>query len=507
MSFCILHLQYKTQPIIQTESLFALYSPFKVILSKLNEIIKTTSLTEETVFCHIPTLRIIPNWDDPISTHCEESAKILIEIYPIQSSSVIQFHNEYSTVILPSHLQHFIDEEKQRIKRITIQQQSQSSPLSPRMKITSSVKAMIGRTFNAMIVQKPSCSYTKQLQHLITIKTGNIKKDIPALWYKASKTTTNQHEPVTLLYFHDYNEDLGLISQSLKVLCETMHCNILAFEYPSYGIYEQNYSDETLANNSDYVYSYLTMILKKQPDHVIFVGKGIGAAIALKLASTKKSKRKVVASGVILISPKMDPSSFGKGIFENKKTIKNVSIPVFCLSGSLDKNCCDLKKLQNLVKSPHDFVKIEGASDDLEDLYFGEYTETLSSFIVKLFPEYSHLFSGKELENAKPNQFKESPIEIVTSFLKQLHLEQYTEMFICFGYISIDDIMSMQDEEIDMIGMEEKDSNILKEYMKKKRLQVNRFSRSESLQQIEFEGSDEIVCITPDICSAVYPDV
>ena len=31
----------------------------------------------------------------------------------------------------------------------------------------------------------------------------------------------------------------------------------------------------------------------------------------------------------------------------------------------------------------------------------------------------------------------------------------------------------------------------MKKYMKKKRLQLNRFSRSESLQQIEFEGSDD----------------
>ena len=46
----------------------------------------------------------------------------------------------------------------------------------------------------------------------------------------------------------------------------------------------------------------------------------------------------------------MDPSSFARGIFENKKSIKHVTIPVFCLYGELDKNCCDMKKLQNIVK-------------------------------------------------------------------------------------------------------------------------------------------------------------
>ena len=107
MAFSCLHIIYKTTPIYETESFFALYSEMRMIIEKLND----SNQNESTVFCFIPSKRIIPQWEDQISQYCEESETITIEVYPITAQTVVKFHQENVAVQLPNHLQHFVDEE------------------------------------------------------------------------------------------------------------------------------------------------------------------------------------------------------------------------------------------------------------------------------------------------------------------------------------------------------------------------------------------------------------
>lgn len=47
-----------------------------------------------------------------------------------------------------------------------------------------------------------------------------------------------------ILFFHGNAEDLGTSMRFLKLIRETLRANIIAVEYPSYGIYKKKVSAE-----------------------------------------------------------------------------------------------------------------------------------------------------------------------------------------------------------------------------------------------------------------------
>ncbi|KAL7713569.1 SAM domain-containing protein [Entamoeba marina] len=464
MGYCFINHTYHAKQISSSNTMYSVFSKLSVVLGAISPSPKT-----DTVFCHIPAINVMPSWDDTISTYANDGDSIEMNIYPITSESINKFHKDFPSAHVPNSFQKFLIRPKIDSAEATPINTPINTPTSPRTKISRIGDMVLGRAFNVAIANKPPCSYTQSLQHLIWIKTGDVKKDIPALWYKCSFNSNNKVEPVTILYCHDCGEDLGLISGSLELLCETMHCNILAFEYPSYGLYNHSYSDELLSKNADYVYLYLTGLLEKPSNRLIIVGKGIGSAVALVLgrAKHKVKKHTDIAAGIILISPKMDPSAFGyKGIFENSKTIKSVKLPVFGIYGELDKFASCAKKLESYLKSTHQFVSIPDGNDDIEIRHYDEYSESISTFITKMFPEFSSLFSGAALEKMKPTEFSQSPIDVIREILTTIGLERYTETFICFGYMCIEDLQTMGDEEVEMIGLSAKDGKKLLEFIK-----------------------------------------
>ncbi|KAL7720171.1 SAM domain-containing protein [Entamoeba marina] len=505
MGYCFINHTYHAKQISSSNTMCSVFSKLSVVLDAI-----TPSPNTDTIFCHIPAINVIPSWDDTISTYANDGDSIEMNIYPITSESINKFHKDFPSAPIPDFLQEHINHRKEEPTIAT----PVNTPTTPRIRISRIGDMVLGRAFNVAMANKPPCSYTQSLPHLIWIKTGDVKKDIPALWYKCSFNSNNKVEPVTILYCHDCGEDLGLISGSLELLCETMHCNILAFEYPSYGLYNHSYSDELLSKNADYVYLYLTGLLGKPSNRLIIVGKGIGSAVALVLgrAKHKLKNHTDIAAGIILISPKMDPSAFGyKGIFENSKTIKSVKLPVFGIYGELDKFASCAKKLESYLKSTHQFVSIPYGSDDIEVRHYDEYSESISTFITKMFPEFSSLFSGAALEKMKPTEFSQSPIDVIKELLSTIGLERYTETFICFGYMCIEDLQTMGDEEVEMIGLSAEDGKKLLEFinvgknMKPKRRKSNkRHNRSESGTVIRFSTaspslneSEDFKALTP----------
>ena len=157
----------------------------------------------------------------------------------------------------------------------------------------------------------------------------------------------------------------------------------------------------------------------------------------------------------------MDPSIFGKGLFENVKMIKAVSLPVYAIYGEKDKYVQNVKKLQPMIRNAKKFVSVEGVVD-IENESYDEYIEHLSSFVVDMFSDFKSLFSGAALETIKPKAFLMDPIDIVRSYLEECGLGKYTETFISFGYLREEDIEMMIDEDIEMIGMTPEECTILK---------------------------------------------
>ncbi len=62
-----------------------------------------------------------------------------------------------------------------------------------------------------------------------------------------------------LLYFHGNAEDIGYSEEFLRYLVKALKINVLAMEYPSYGIYteEGGCSDKKIKEDAEYMYRYV----------------------------------------------------------------------------------------------------------------------------------------------------------------------------------------------------------------------------------------------------------
>lgn len=61
------------------------------------------------------------------------------------------------------------------------------------------------------------------------------------------------------MYFHGNAEDVGLSYRDLDILKKSLEVNILAMEYPGYGVYRDldGCSAEKIRKDCDYVYRYV----------------------------------------------------------------------------------------------------------------------------------------------------------------------------------------------------------------------------------------------------------
>jgi hypothetical protein len=62
-----------------------------------------------------------------------------------------------------------------------------------------------------------------------------------------------------LIYFHGNAEDIGLSYRDLDILKKSLKINILAMEYPGYGVYQDSKGcdSDKIKADAKYLYQYL----------------------------------------------------------------------------------------------------------------------------------------------------------------------------------------------------------------------------------------------------------
>lgn len=191
---------------------------------------------------------------------------------------------------------------------------------------------------NTVLFRAPIPSYTSTRfgDELIWIP-GQSDIAIPCLFLHSHQPTTT-----TFLFFHANAEDLGKVYDFLDIMRCVLEVNILAPEYPGYGIYKGSSTCNHILSDSMIVYKFLHQGLKLNPGNVCIVGRSIGTGPASWLASQG-------AGGLILLSPytsirKAAKSVFGKLLqyiikdqFKNIEYMKKVTCPVLFIHGKKDK--------------------------------------------------------------------------------------------------------------------------------------------------------------------------
>ena len=123
---------------------------------------------------------------------------------------------------------------------------------------------------------------------LLTSMIPSEEKDIehiPCLYLPYDDTARK-----LIIYFHGNAEDIGLAFDLLYQFGNEMHMNILAVEFPGYGLYKTSQpSENQMKEDSEIIFDYLTMHVGVREQDIIIFGRSMGSGPASYLASKKKA--------------------------------------------------------------------------------------------------------------------------------------------------------------------------------------------------------------------------
>lgn len=242
------------------------------------------------------------------------------------------------------------------------------------------------------ILYIPKEATTKSITNLSTIPfpsntlSNKETSHIPCMFLKASSLYNKKYA----IFFHGNAEDINLSYEILKYIRYSIGCNVIAPEYPGYGMYPGRPNQEQIYEDSIIIYDFLVNTVKIPWRNLILIGRSLGTSPSTYLSSQRE------VAGLVLISPMYSIkrvvkdligkilSSFIVDTFENYKYIPNVKSPILIIHGQNDvlinyKHSIDL---YNLTKSPCELVLPEHMDHNEFDFY-QEFSEPLVDFISR----------------------------------------------------------------------------------------------------------------------------
>ena len=183
-----------------------------------------------------------------------------------------------------------------------------------------------------------SSSPTRINAHIANAKRSSLH--IPCLYLPYQSGSSK-----VLIYFHGNAEDVGLSYEMLDHLRSSLKLNVLAVEYPGYGIFaeEGGCDAERITQDCDIVYRFVLQeidgILEKD---ILLFGRSMGSGPASYLASTYRP------GALILMSPYTSIKNVVKSKvgwllstmvaehFDNLKMMPKVVCPTFIVHGQRD---------------------------------------------------------------------------------------------------------------------------------------------------------------------------
>ena len=118
--------------------------------------------------------------------------------------------------------------------------------------------------------------------------------------------------------------------------------NVIAIEYPGYGLYYGSTDDNRILQDAEYLYDYLTLKLMINPLEIIVFGRSIGSGPASWLASKRRIGALVLMSAFTSIRAVVkDIAGMAQYLvrerFCNIDCMPNVTAPVFLVHGLRDR--------------------------------------------------------------------------------------------------------------------------------------------------------------------------
>mmetsp|Transcript_39465 Transcript_39465/g.73582 ORF Transcript_39465/g.73582 Transcript_39465/m.73582 type:complete len:391 (+) Transcript_39465:68-1240(+) len=169
------------------------------------------------------------------------------------------------------------------------------------------------------------------------VEDPNVQDGIPCLWFPAAKAAT------VILFFHANAEDLGMSFAILKHMRDQFKVNILAAEYPGYGLlHHVEPSEDGVCEVALTTFRFLVDVLGVRYSQIVLFGRSLGSGPAVFLAS------QFPVGGLILVSAFSSIRAAVQSIagrlfamafeerFPNHKAIANVSCSTLFIHGEAD---------------------------------------------------------------------------------------------------------------------------------------------------------------------------
>jgi hypothetical protein len=140
----------------------------------------------------------------------------------------------------------------------------------------------------------------------------------------------------TLLFTHGNAEDMGHNFEFLERM-RAAGFSVFAWDYRGYGTSEGRPSEQTLYQDSEVAYEYLTTTLKVAPDRVIPLGRSLGGAAAIHIAANRTVAALILestfTSGQKMLAP---VRIFPFDRYLNLERLRNVRCPLLVIHGTAD---------------------------------------------------------------------------------------------------------------------------------------------------------------------------
>lgn len=179
-----------------------------------------------------------------------------------------------------------------------------------------------------LIFQPPAASYADS-DRIVRLPSGGT--DTVAALY-----LPNPAARYTILYSHDNAEDIGHLRPLLEEI-RTLGFSVLAYDYRGYGTSTGTPSEQEAYQDVDAAYDFLVTAKGVSAERIIALGRSLGGAIAVDLASRKPVGGLIIESSFVSAYRVMTRVRlFPFDRFLTLSKLKAVRCPVLVIHGTRD---------------------------------------------------------------------------------------------------------------------------------------------------------------------------
>ena len=218
-----------------------------------------------------------------------------------------------------------------------------------------------------------------------------------------------------MLFFHSNAEDLKLCYDLADLFRTVLHINVLAVEYPGYGLYNSKKSARLMLEDAECVYDFAVSNLKFVNRRVFVFGRSIGTGPATHLARYRKVGCLLLMSGYTSIKDIVRGKAWGvasiiKERFNNIENIRHVTCPTFLVHGKKDTLIpyTHSQMLQEACRGPCSlYIPSEMDHDTLD--YCDDLVLPISAFLLQSRIIINHSVCTETMVQLTPDMLRPNP--------------------------------------------------------------------------------------------------